>query len=239
MVASFTFPRLRPYKSIDYLNKKLIFTTFSGRIIDKRSKFHIAVIDDEDFTPLENLLRHNYRIIHIRDVHSIDIMRSYHVVLCDLIGVGMNLSSTMQGAHLINEIKKSFPEKIIVAYTGGGRPELLEPSIQTADYFLKKDASVEEWCQILDKSIEDLANPVTVWKKLRHRLLDAGIAPYQLTELEDNFVTTTLRGEEYSVDKLSHETNRLPISPGAKAVLEHFLVDVGFELAKEYIKGAA
>jgi hypothetical protein len=83
-------------------------------------------------------------------------------VLCDLIGVGMGLSSTMQGAHIVGETKKSFPEKIIVAYTGGGSAELLEPSIQAADYFLKKDANVEEWCEVLDKSIEDLVNPVTV-----------------------------------------------------------------------------
>ena len=157
-----TLPRIRPYKSVDDLGKKLALTLFSQRVIDKRSQYQIVVVDDEDFSPLENLRRHNYNITHLRDVPSIDALRRYHVVLCDLIGVGMGLSSTMQGAHIVGETKKSFPEKIIVAYTGGGSAELLEPSIQAADYFLKKDANVEEWCEVLDKSIEDLVNPVTV-----------------------------------------------------------------------------
>jgi len=149
----------------------------------------------------------------------------------------MVFSSTLQGAHIVREIKKSFPEKIIVVCTGGGRAELLEPSIQASDYFLKKDANVEEWCQVLDRSIEDLADPVMVWQKLRHRLLDVGITPYQLAELEDNFVDTTLRGEEFSIDKLSREANRLHIPPIAKAALEHVLINVGFELVRDYIRG--
>jgi hypothetical protein len=202
-------------------------------------KFQIAVIDDEDFTPLENLRRNNYNITHMRDVHSIDALRRYHVILCDLIGVGMGLNSTMQGAHIIIEVKKSFPEKIIIAYTGGGRPELLQPSIQSADYFLRKDANLESWCELLDKSIGDLANPVTVWKKLRYKLLEVGLVPYQLAELEDDFVVTILKGEAYSINRLSREADRLQISPTAKAVLEHVIVHVGFELAREYIKGAA
>lgn len=94
-------PRLRAYKSVDELDKKVAFARLSQRLIDKRTQFQIAVIDDEEFLPLEGLRRHNYNINHLRDVSSIDELRRYDVVLCDLIGVGMGLSAAMQGAHLI------------------------------------------------------------------------------------------------------------------------------------------
>jgi hypothetical protein len=191
-------PRLRAYRSVDALDKKVAFARLSQRLVDKRPRFQIAVIDDEEFTPLEGLRRHSYNINHLHDVSSIDELRRYDIILFDLIGVGMGLSTTMQGAHLIRETRKNFPEKIIVSYTGGGRPDLLETSIQFSDYIIRKDAGVEEWCHALDQAIEALANPAIVWKKLRHRLLDAGITPYQLAELEDLFVVKTL--ERFSLE---------------------------------------
>lgn len=206
--------------------------------MDNRRQFRIAVVDDEAFSPQESLARHNYDITYLRDIPSIERLKPFPIVLCDLIGVGTALSSTQQGAHVIVEAKKNYPEKIIVAYTGGGREELLQASIRAADYFIKKDASTEEWMEILDKAIEDLANPARVWRKLRHRLLDGGITPYQLAELEDSFVSKTLSGEAFSLEVLNYETKRLRISPAVKDVLEYVVIHVGFELARHYI-GAA
>jgi hypothetical protein len=105
----------------------------------------------------------------------------------DLIGIGARLSPTLHGAHVIEEIKKIYPEKIVIAYTGGAKQDLLSKAIPASDYYLPKDANVEQWCDQLDSSIKLLGNPVTVWKALRHRLLDAGVTPYQLAELEDLF----------------------------------------------------
>jgi hypothetical protein len=231
-------PRLRAYKSVDSLEQKLLYASFSKRLIDNRSQFQIAVIDDEPFTPLESLRRNNYNITYLQDISAIDTLRRFSIVLCDLIGVGGALNPTLQGAHIIVETKKSFPEKIIVAYTGGGRQELLQPSIQAADYFLPKDANVEKWTDVLDAAIQDLANPATVWRKFRHRLLDTGVTPFQLAELEDIFVSKISRGEEFSLSALNEETTRLRIPSPARAILEHVVLHIGFDLAKEFIRSA-
>jgi len=174
----------------------------------------------------------------MNDIESIDSLFRYHIILCDLNGVGLNLSPTLQGAHLIHEIKKSYPEKIVVAYTGGeGSSGMLEKSIQYSDYYLVKDANVEEWQQTLDNAISDLANPATVWKKLRHRLLDAGLTPYKLAVIEDIFVKNSESGKTLSLSDLEKESEKLKIPSEAKAILTHVVVDVGFEIARKYMNG--
>lgn len=230
--------RFRSYQNVDVLDDKLRLESFSKRLADSRAQFEIAVVDDQPFTPVESLRRHHYNITHFPDLTSIDALQRYGIVLCDLTGVGMHMSPTLQGAHIIVEAKKNYPEKVIVAYTGGGDPILLQTSIAAADHFLKKDASVEEWVEVLDESINELANPAKVWRKTRHRLLDIGLSPYQLAEIEDLFVRKTMRGESFSLDDLKAEGVRLNLPSPAKAILEHVIIHIGFELAKTFIRGA-
>jgi DNA-binding NarL/FixJ family response regulator len=108
------------------------------------------------------------------------------------------MNPSMQGAHLISEIKKNFPQKYVLAYTGGAQGAILERSIQIADDYLKKDVDIDDWCDHLDNAIEILANPAKIWRQVRHRLLDAGISPYQLAVLEDTFVRNALCGRNVS-----------------------------------------
>jgi DNA-binding NarL/FixJ family response regulator len=187
------------------------------------------------FSPMEYLRRHGYDVTHFRDIDSLDSLSRYAIILCDLVGVGSRLSPTQQGAHVIEEIKKHYPEKVVIAYTGGARPDLLGRGIPASDYYLPKDANVEQWCESLDNSIRLLGNPVTVWKKLRHRLLDAGVTPYQLAELEDTFVRKVLIGEEFTVPHLETESARLKIPPVAEAVLKHLIFSVTFEIIKDLV----
>ena len=230
--------RIRPFRNVNELEDRLVLRSFSQRLIDNRSRFQIAVVDDESFGPLDVLRRHNFTIQHLRDVSSIDQLIRYHIVLCDLVGVGLELHPTLQGAQIISEVKKSYPEKVLVAYTGGGHKELIEKSLQFSDYYLPKDAGIEDWCRILDEAIRDLANPATVWRKFRHRLLDAGVTPYQLAQIEDRFVRKSLAGKEFSVQDMEKEADRLHIPNVAKSLIAHFIVHAVFEMAKEHMRAS-
>ena len=131
-------------RTVSDLDRDLRKKNFSSRIIDHRAHFPIVIIDDQEFTDLASLLRYNFNITHFSDLESIGTIARYHIVLCDLIGVGTSLSKRLQGAQIIREIKKSYPEKFVIAYTGGGYSEAFEHSISIADRYLKKDANIEE-----------------------------------------------------------------------------------------------
>jgi DNA-binding NarL/FixJ family response regulator len=185
--------RFGPFlRSVDDLEPKLRRLNLGGRIVDNRAKFPIVLIDDKDFTPINNLQRYNFNITHFSDIQSIDVVSRYPVILCDLLGVGLSFGPRLQGTQVIREIKKNFPDKFVIAYTGGGSSEVSEAAISFADQYLKKDADLEDWCEILDTANTHISNPVTVWRKLRHTLLDAGATPYQVARLEDSFVQNVL-----------------------------------------------
>ena len=218
-----------------YLDEQLSIVHFGPRIAENRERFRILVVDDKEFTPLGNLNRHNHLIQHVPDINSIHVVAPFHIVLSDLTGVGIALNPNMQGAQLIAEIKKNYQEKVVIAYTGGGSSPLVERSIQVADHFLKKDADIEEWCEILDELINELANPAKVWQKIRHRLLDAGVTPYQLALLEDTLVANVLSDKMIYEHELRQRIRGMNISADSRSIINSIIATTIFEVVRHVV----
>jgi hypothetical protein len=66
----------------------------------RRSAIKIAVIDDEPFAPQTNLQSYGYNIKPIGDLKNLKEVAEYHIVLCDIMGVGRHFDSNLQGASL-------------------------------------------------------------------------------------------------------------------------------------------
>lgn len=195
---------------------------------DIRRMVQIAIIDDKDFSPLPNLQQHQFNITHLRDLATIDRISSYHLVLVDLQGVGRELNPGQQGAHIIREIKANYPEKYVVAYTGGAPPELLVPSVEAADKFTQKDTSIEDWCELLDEGARAVIHPAVVWKKNRHRLLDKGVTPFQLACLEDVLVRTLLRDPSLIQRSLDLKSEELKLPSDVRAIVNSLIATALF-----------
>ena len=214
------FFKLRSFKSVADLDKLVRTRRAQEAIIQLRPKLRIAVIDDQDFSPLDNLQNHQFNITPYKDVPSFDILQGYQIIMVDLQGVGRRLNPTLQGAHVIREIRKNYPDKFVIAYTGGAAQELLAPSIELADRFTQKDTSIENWTELLDGVIYDLANPAYVWMRLRPRLLEIGMTPIELAILEDKYVRC-FEGEasdyEINIGKLEESSD---ISPEVKGIIQ-------------------
>ena len=197
---------------------------------DVRRMVQIAVIDDKDFSPIRNLQQHQFNITHLRDITTIDTIRSYHLVLVDLQGIGRELNPNQQGAHIIREIRAIYPEKYIVAYTGGAPPELLVPSVETADKFTQKDTSIEDWCELLDEGARTVIHPAVVWRKNRHRLLDKGVTPFQLACLEDTLVRNLLKNPSSLAITMESKSVELNLSSDVRTILSSLIANAVFAL---------
>lgn len=86
---------------------------------ERRGMVSIGVIDDSPFPAKNNLEALGYRIRLLGDPSRLDAVEEHHIVLCDLQGVGQSLGGDTQGAFLIREIRENYPEKYVIAYTGG------------------------------------------------------------------------------------------------------------------------
>ncbi len=190
------FGKLRDYEVALSLNRPefQIWRSMTDR--ERRAKVVIGVIDDRPFSPRENLENTGYRIKILGDPQSISVVEGCHIVLCDLQDVGTALNPDKQGAFLIDEIRRNYPEKIVGAYTGGGmKPAISREAFQRSDFFMKKDAITDEWRDKLDAFIVKLLDPVEVWNRQRDVLVHKRIDTLTILKLEDAFVRS-VKGRE-------------------------------------------
>ena len=105
---------------------------------------------------------------------------------------------------VIKEIKKHYPEKYVIAYTAGGLNNAIGAIAKdNADYLLLKDADIDEWIDTLDNATDYVLNPVNQWKRIRSRMLESGVTPYQVAVLENEFV------KSMEIDGVSNNSNVL------------------------------
>lgn len=222
---------LRRLKNLNDLSIKVSNSEIQSRIYDCRKRVRIAVIDDEQFQPEDNLRRNSYQINVFKDLNTIEDINSYHIVLCDLSGVGTSQNPDLQGAHLIAEIKRAYPEKYIIAYTGGSSDrEVYARAKMHADCFVKKDETIDEWVSVLDEAIEKIVNPTVAWKNIRPKLLESDVTPYELAILEDAFVRG-LKTKNGSVEKIKEKSESLSLSSSAKSIIASLVSNAIFSIA--------
>ncbi|MFN3149924.1 hypothetical protein [Bremerella sp.] len=160
--------------------------------INDRTRFPIAVIDDEDFAYHDLLRRHDFQLTHFEDITDVRQLFDYPIVLCDVKGVGKHFESRFEGAHLMSEIKKRYPAKLIYGYTGNRFDASFNRYFSLCESVEPKDRELEDWIELLDTAITHANNPVFQWIKLRANLLVRRVPLYQITLLEDNYVTSII-----------------------------------------------
>lgn len=200
-----------------------------------RKKIPIVAIDDQLFAPERNLKNSGFLIDTLGDIQRVTEVDKYQIVLCDVNNVGLALAKDIQGAYVIEEIKSTYPEKIVIAYTAGSNAsKLVIRAKAAADYYIKKDASIDAWRDLLDEVIGSLCNPITTWKKTRIRLLNAGIELQDLMDLEKALLSNLGKGTEQVRYALNRQMDSSAASPW-KSVVSQFVVSKAFDLAFEYM----
>lgn len=160
----------------------------------RRAAVSIAVIDDQPFAPQTNLQAYGYSISQIGDIKSLNEVANYPLILCDIMGVGRHFDSRLQGASLISEIKKNFPEKIVIAYTGAGlNDRAVKIAADRSDKILKKDVDIDDWVETLDAATREAVDPFIIWNKVRARFIEMGVDTKDMLLLEDAYVEAILR----------------------------------------------
>lgn len=201
-------------------------------INEVRKSVDILVIDDKPFSAEVNLKNSGFKITVLRDIQQIIEVVDYSIILCDVNGVGVALSEETQGAYVIEEIKKIYPEKIVIAYTAGSTiSKIVQRAKSVADGYLKKDASIEDWRDMLDDKITILADPVITWKKLRLRLLSRDIELSDLMELERLYLINMSKGAAFTRKKLLEKLDNAGQSGSWATELVKFLGSKAFDLA--------
>lgn len=188
--------------------------------INRRARVKIAVIDDEPFAPHTNLIAYGYSIDVLGDIKKIDEVVDFHLVLCDVMGVGRHFDTKNQGASLIEEIKKAYPEKIVIAYTGAAlNNPAARKAIDRADDYLKKDSDIERWINVLDRTSGQALDPFQIWERYRKRFVQLEVPTDIILLLEDSYVKDVLDGNS-KFPRLKSTLNMPGIQGDVKKVVQ-------------------
>ena len=196
----------------------------------ERKDVPMLLIDDEhgDFKILETLHNHNFNILTVPDVTSIEQVKPYEIILCDIKGIGKVFGSEYEGAHVIAEIRKRFPFKTILAYSAFNHDPDYNKYLKVADDVIKKDTDIDLWVEILDNSIEEAKNPEKKWIKLRNFLIEKDVSLFDISLLEDEY--TKVFNEGGNLDDFPSKKNQKGLSPDVRAILQSFTASIIFQL---------
>ena len=158
-----------------------------------RKRFDILIIDDEDFIIKKNLAENGFQIFQKQDIETLRDVEAYPIILCDIRGVGVKLEYQKEGAVLIREIKKLYPNKRVVAYTGSTYDTTYNEYLDFADTVISKGTSLDDWIQILDEQIRNCVNPKLQWDNLRQYLIKLNVPTMDIAKLEDRYVHSILK----------------------------------------------
>lgn len=115
-----------------------------------RKRLRVLFVDDQPIPQIENLRMEGFNVFHLYDVENIPsvIAQEFHVVFCDIQGVGRRFSVDEEGASLIKELRNGLPYAEIVAYSahayqpGSSHDQVIR---KVAHSVIKKDANLSEY----------------------------------------------------------------------------------------------
>lgn len=156
---------------------------------DAKRRVAIAVLDDNPFEPKEALAHHKFLITELGpDIRSLDQVSTYPIIVCDVAGVARAFGSKLEGAHLVKEIRKAYPDKFLIGYTGLIHSVATTNALTAADKRMAKDESIEAWIQNLEEGMEQVVNPRNRWIRMRRGLLERGVELLDVLKLEQAFI---------------------------------------------------
>tara|TARA_R110002111_G_scaffold110393_2_gene169897 strand:- start:113 stop:778 length:666 start_codon:yes stop_codon:yes gene_type:complete len=194
----------------------------------ERKQVPILIIDDDEFEYLEHIKNHRFDVEYFEDIPSIESAENYEIILCDIQGVGKKFKSKFEGAHVISELRRKYPFKTIIAYTGYTHDPTYNRFFAMADFSVKKDIDGDEWIEKLDQAIAIATDPKNKWIKVRNYLLENNVSLFDITKLENEFVATLVKGQsinDFPSTKLSGE-----MSGDIRGVLQSFTASIIFKL---------
>lgn len=169
---------------------------------EARKKVSICVIDDELFYPLPILRDHGFEIVQVGDISSVSKIDKYDIVACDLRGVGEKFSERLQGAAIIQELKRARPEKYVIAYSGSfDRSTMARIADDYADRKIAKSADIDKWVMVLDQAIQVTTNPVEKWTRIRSALNERKVSSSTISKLESAYCRAIIIGDKASFVK--------------------------------------
>lgn len=186
-----------------------------------RKHYSIAIIDNEPFPYTNELIAHGFAVKELGDIKDFCAVAEYSIIACDIKDVGHHFGTSYEGAHVISEIRKRYPDKFIIAYSGGAFGAEYKRFWDYCDIFLRRDVGFDQWKDTLDCGVDTIGDPIRRWKRICDMLLEANMPIFEVFLLEDAYITSILKKDLFVLDKALERASRVQ---SAEEIIENISV---------------
>ncbi|MFJ5539164.1 DNA-binding transcriptional response regulator [Vreelandella titanicae] len=191
-----------------------------------RNNIKIAIIDDMEVPYLESLRRSGYNVRHYKDIEDFDMLKAYSVIVCDIKGVGKKFGSELEGAYIIKEARKLYPEKYIIAMSSAVYKINVTKIIGVADDKIVRDTDLDRVSDSIDKAVNTMRSNRLRWLRLRDNLLNThNVDMYNVWLLEQGFIATILKKDKKELENNKGMRN---VNDMVKGLLVNFISGIIF-----------
>lgn len=205
---------------LEQLNEK------GNDLLIDRNNIKVAIIDDMDVPYLDSLHRSGYNVRHYRDIEDFDMLKAYSVIVCDIKGVGKHFGSKLEGAYIISEARKLYPEKYIIAMSSAVYKISVTKIIGVADDKIVRDTDLDRVSASIDKAVNTMRSNRLRWLRLRETLLNThNVDMYDVWMIEQVFIAAMIKKDKSKLEN-SKAINHL--NDMVKGLLVNFISGIIF-----------
>ena len=152
-----------------------------------RNLVKILIVDDDVFNHEDRLRRLGFNIQKYDDIESLEAAEAFQVIICDVKGVGKKFGSQIEGAFVLNQLKKAYPMKEYAVYSSSLYNSEMTTALQGIS-IINKDQPSEDWCNDVDSLIRKVTNPKLIWQKIAFKMIENNIPTRVIQKVEHEFV---------------------------------------------------
>ncbi len=166
-----------------------------------RSRVKILIVDDEEYGIVDILKERKYSIFYKNDIdYSIE-AEPFDIIILDIRGIAKKMSSSMEGFAMAHEIKKVYPHKKVLCFSGAVIESGVAEKLSYIDGYIPKDNSPDQWADKLDEIIKNYVSIEYHQTVLENQLKSLSYNEDDIREISKEFANTF---KNKSFDKLSN-----------------------------------
>ncbi|MGL6490178.1 hypothetical protein ACSZNX_03465 [Aeromonas veronii] len=191
-----------------------------------RNNIKIAIIDDMEVPYIDSLRKSGYNVRHYKDIEDFDMLKAYSVIICDIKGVGKHFGSKLEGAYIIKEARKLYPEKYIIAMSSAVYKISVAKIIGVADDKIIRDTDLDRVSNAVDTAVNIMRSNRLRWLRLRNDLLNThNVDMYDVWLIEQDFIAAMVKKD---IKKLENSKAINHANDMVKGLLINFISGIIF-----------
>lgn len=164
-----------------------------------RQTTRILIVDNEPFNNEAPLRAIGFNLTVKDKWDNITDAEPFHIIVSDNRGVAPSFNSAAEGAFVLNQIHKNYPQKGCIIYSHSAIDFSHTPLLRGIKQ-MKKNDDTSEWEEVLSETITEIYDPKSIWLKIESYLEEQNISRKILRNIENTYVRTLLKGNRTTID---------------------------------------